>query len=220
MNTRHREPSAFRAGLRALSAHRDLDALRQLRLAVDTAGAGSRELPARLYWLGVALLRLGRKDLAAKSFASAQKLAPRGRASAVYRRLVNGYGMVKAACEDHDDYRAFYSMQVSRYLGARNGFRDEDERDFVTRSLADAWLGLKAAGTLEGRTCAEKIELFAKVDARIPVPAVRGAYGRVVTVDFRSGAAPEPDSRCSCGSGLPWRQCCGRTVAPSERHPG
>lgn len=210
--------AGYSSGRRALARHRDLEALRSLRAAVDALPPGNRLLSNRLYWLAIALLRLGRLDLAVKSLASAQKLAPRSHARALYGRMVNGYGMAKSSCEDHDDFRAFFSIQAARYLGERKAFRDELEREAVSRSLADAWLGISASGLLDGLDCAGKLALFRKVDAGIPSVMVEGrdAFARIVPVDFRRERRLEPADRCTCGSGLPWRMCCGRTSSPSE----
>ncbi|HOX17086.1 MAG TPA: hypothetical protein PKW82_01405 [Spirochaetales bacterium] len=214
--------AGYSSGRRALARHRDLEALRLLRSSVDALPPGSRFLAKRLYWLGIALLRLGRKDLAVKSLASAQKLAPRGHARSLYGRMVNGYGMAKSTCEDHDDFRAFYSIQASRYLGDRKAFRDELEREAVSRSLADAWLAIASSGLLEGLDCSGKLKFFRKVDAMLPsaMPDARGEAARVVPVDFRRERRLDPADRCSCGSGLPWRMCCGRTSSPAERTRG
>ncbi len=211
--------TGYSSGRRALARHRDLDALRLLRAAVDALPPGSPLLSGRLYWLGIALLRLGRKDLAVKSLASAQKLAPRGHARALYGHMVNGYGMAKSSCEDHDDFRAFFSIQAARYLGERRAFRDELEREAVSHSLADAWLAISSSGLTEGLDCAGKLELFRKVDARIPATMsdARAESARIVPVDFRRERRIHPADRCTCGSGLPWRMCCGRTSSPSER---
>ncbi|MBN1241820.1 MAG: tetratricopeptide repeat protein [Spirochaetales bacterium] len=207
-------------GRRALALHRDLEALRLLRAAVDELGPGDRLLSQRLYWLGIALLRLGRRDLAVKSLASAQKLAPRGHARSLYGRLVNGYGMAKSSCEDHDDFRAFYSVQAERYLGGRTAFRDEIEREAVSHALAGAWIGIVASGLLDDLDCAGKLQLYRKIDAGIPsvLAETRDSRAHVIPVDFRRDRRIGPADRCSCGSGLPWRLCCGRTVSPSE-HP-
>ncbi len=214
--------AGYASGRRALARHRDLEALRRLRSAVDALPPGSRLLSNRLYWLAIALLRLGRLDLAVKSLATAQKLAPRSHARALYGRMVNGYGMAKSSCEDHDDFRAFYSIQAARYLGERKAFRDELEREAVSHSLADAWLSITSSGLLDGLDCAGKLELFRKVDARIPAAMSdeRGAAARIVAVDFRRERRLDPADRCTCGSGLPWRMCCGRTSSPSERPRG
>lgn len=202
----------FRAGLRSLARHDSQAALRSLRSAVDACPPGSHAALARyLYWLSIPLLRLGKSELAVKSLVSAQKLEPRGSARRLYRHMVNGYGMVSTGCADKDDFRAFFSIQLRRYLGSRPGgrFRTEAERDAVARIIADSWLRLTGAGALVEKSCSDKLELFQAFE--IPFPFRFLDKAKVLPGNFRKGTLQKPDARCSCGSGLPYRQCCGRT---------
>lgn len=203
--------------MRSLARHDDMTALRLLRAAVDSCPADRREPLARyLYWLSIPLLRLGRSELAVKSLASAQKLTPRGLARNLYRRIVNGYGMVSTGCADTDDFRAFFSIQLRRYFSSRPGgrFRTEAERDAVARLIADAWVGLKKSSTIPQSSCSDKLEVFRSVEIVFPFGFL--SKERVLPGNFRRKTAQKPDERCSCGSGLPYRQCCGRTLSPFE----
>lgn len=219
----------FRAGLRELARHRPDLAMKSLRLAVAACPArASGLLSSRLYWLSVALLRLDRPELAAKSLASAQKLRPRGHARDAYAHRVNCYGMPRRASAELDDFYAFYSIHVSRYLGRGSArrFSDQGECDAVTRLVALAWRELKGSGRLRDLEPGAKLELFR--GWKFDFPSYRGDPSSragscpdpVIHVDFRRGRVTAADERCSCGSGLPWRRCCGRTSSPCEIHPG
>lgn len=222
---RDRPSQRYSSGMRALAAHDPLAALRLLREAVDECPASApRELSRRLYWLAIALRRLGKDGLAIKALASAQRLAPRSRARSMYERVANGYGMPKAACREHDDYRAFCSIHLGRYLAhaPERRFADQAEADAVLAIIADAWLSL-ARSRGEERPfasvgCDDKLKAFKAV--RIDFPALRERPGladaAVIQVNFRAGKAVEPGDRCPCGSGLPYRRCCGRVRAPYE----
>ncbi|HSV56303.1 MAG TPA: hypothetical protein VLH39_04245 [Magnetospirillaceae bacterium] len=202
----------FRSGMRSLVRHDAQAALRSFQKAVDACPAWrSRTLARYLYWLSIPLLRLGRSELAAKSLASTQKLEPRGPARRLYRHMVNGYGMVSTGCDDRDDFRAFFSIQIRRYLGSRPGgrFRTEAERDAVARIVEDTWSGLKTSGVLANLTCPGKLELFRNLDISFPMQFIE--RGRALAGDFRRGCPCKLDGRCICGSGLPYMQCCGRT---------
>lgn len=202
----------YRAGMRSLARHDAQTALRQLRAAVDACPPDCPAVLARyLYWLAIPLLRLGKSELAVKSLVSAQKLEPRGPARRLYRHMVNDYGMVSTGCGDKDDFRAFFSIQLRRYLGSRPGgrFRTEAERDAVARIIADAWLGFTGTGILAEKSCSDKLELFHAFE--IPFPFRFLDKAKVLPGNFRRGTLQKPDARCSCGSGLPYRQCCGRT---------
>lgn len=224
------------AGLRELCRHRPDKALRLLREAVDACPAARpAELSARLYWLSVALLRLDRPELALKSLASAQKLRPRGFARAAYAARSNEYGMPRRARPELDDFYAFYSLQACRYLGSRPGgrFAAAAEKDAVTRLIAEAWTGLRASGRLAGLGPGGKLALFRSWPLAFPsfvsggrVGVASGPQGpgqsgpraagpgAILPANFRRGAAVGPDERCSCGSGLAYRCCCGRLSSP------
>jgi len=211
----------FRAGLRALSRHDAQGAMRFFRAAVDTCAPSQHEKLARnLYWLSIPLLRLGRSELAVKSLASAQKLEPRGFSRKLYEHMVNGYGMVSTGCCEKDDFRAFFSIQLRRYLGFRpdGRFHTEVERDAVACIISDAWLDLRKSISLADKSCSDKLNVFRSFDVAFPFGF--SARGRILEGNFRIGTVLNPEDRCPCGSGLPYRQCCGRTVSPLEAEYG
>jgi hypothetical protein len=214
----------FRSGLRALAGHRPDLALRHIRSAVDSCPATRpAQLSQRLYWLGVALLRLDRPELAMKSLASAQKLRPRGFARKSYERRINDYGMPRRSSVELDDFYAFYSIQTCGFLNRKpeRRFSSDQEKDAVTRLVAAAWKGIKASGRLAGLGVADKLELFRRYEGVFPDFMVGGKATvaaktvncacEPIKVDFRRGRAIKPDDKCSCGSGLAFRLCCGRT---------
>lgn len=220
--------SALGAGKRELARHRPDRALAPLRAAVAACPASqAAELAERLYWLAVALLRLDRPELAVKSLASAQKLRPRGPARRAYTLRVNDYGMPRRSKPELDDFYAFYSLQACRYLSSRAGnrFGSNGEKDAVTRIIAESWTGLRASGRLAGLRCGDKLSLFKSWPVAFPsfVSGVAGHPGRrdgqpgeIVAGNFRRGRAQGADERCSCGSGLAYRCCCGRLASPRE----
>jgi len=216
---------AFQKGRRALAAHEPVAALRSLREAVDGCAATNRmELARRLYWLSIALRRLGKDGLAIKALSSAQRLAPRGTARSMYMHLANDYGMPRAACQEHDDYRAFCSIHIRRYLEGTYArrFSSQTEAEEALKIIADAWLRIQAQAEIGEASCMEKIKLFH--DTSIEFPMLRSMErvqrGRVIQADFLHGRTVGADDRCPCGSGLPYRQCCGRTRLPYESERG
>lgn len=220
-----RSAIAYLRGKKALASHDAAEALRLLRTAVDACPASRRmELSHRLYWLSVALRRLGKDGLAVKALSSAQRLAPRSRARDMYERLANDYGMPRASCQEHDDYRAFCSIQVRRYLERvpDRRFADQAEIDAVLTIIADAWLRLQTPGASRHGTCDDRLKSYR--EATIEFPALRAVaparQGKTIAADFFRGRAVKADDRCSCGSGLPYRMCCGRTRLPYETEHG
>ncbi|MBU0927335.1 MAG: SEC-C domain-containing protein [Spirochaetes bacterium] len=217
--------SEYLRGKRALADHDPVRALRLLRIAVDDCPASERsELSRRLYWLSVALRRLGKDGLAVKALASAQRLAPRGPARDAYERMANGYGMPKASCSEHDDYRAFCSIQIRRYLdGVPDGkFSGQNEIDAVLTLIADTWVRLAAARDFKSASCDEKLKAFRTTGIDFPALRERRCHDSeaILTVDFYRGRLRSAEDRCSCGSGLPYRRCCGRTRLPYESERG
>ncbi len=200
-----------------MASHAAVDALRAFRLAVEKTAPGDPRLPEYLYWFSVSLIRLGRLELAARSLASARAFERRGHASRLFGRIVNGYGMVRTDCAEHDDFRAFASIQIRNYLASkkRRSFGSIEERDAVVRVLVDGWARVSAEGALEGKSCAERLEHFRNWRMSFPDRVV-GCGCPVIQADFRTGRRVNTDDRCSCGSGLPFRMCCGRTKTPAE----
>lgn len=217
--------AAFQKGRRALASHEPVVALRSLREAVDGCAATNRvELARRLYWLSIALRRLGKDGLAIKALASAQRLAPRGTARSMYMHVANDYGMPRAACQEHDDYRAFCSIHIRRYLESTHErrFSSQTEAEAVLRIIADAWLRIQARVEIGEASCMDKLKLFRETSIEFPMlrTVERAQGGRVIQADFLHGRAVGTDDRCPCGSGLPYRQCCGRTRLPYESERG
>jgi hypothetical protein len=212
-------------GKRALAGHDPVTALRLLRLSVDSCPAEKHsELSRRLYWLSIALRQLGKDGLAIKALSSAQRLAPRGRARDLYANFANGYGMPKSDCAEHDDYRAFCSIQIRRYLETVQDrrFSSQEEIDTVLRIIADTWIKLNTKKAMHEAACEDKLDVFKETEIVFPTlrSMPRAASGRTITVNFRKGHAIDPSDRCSCGSGLPYRMCCGRTRLPYEPEHG
>ena len=210
----------FRAGLRALSRHRPDLAVRSLRVATEACPAVlSGELSRRMYWLAIALLRLDRPEIALKSLATAQKLRPRGMARKVYLLRANDYGMPRRGKPEVDDFYAFYSIQTCAYLRRKRKahFDDVGEKDAVVRLIADAWRALFRSGRLDGLDAMAKLAVFREL--RIPFPSFamgKSSSAAILEVDFRRRSLLGGGERCPCGSGLPYRQCCGRTASPRE----
>ncbi|HOZ71287.1 MAG TPA: SEC-C domain-containing protein [Spirochaetales bacterium] len=218
---RARRGLSYRQGKRALAAHDAAAAVKLFRAAVASCPADERGLLASyLYWLSVALRRLGNDGLAIKALASAQRLEPRGHSRSVYARVANQYGMPKAACAEHDDYRAFCSIQLRKYLsGAPGGrFDSQEEIDAVLSIIAGAWLRLGEARPFADASCNDKLRAFRDVSIEYPTLRERGLgmETRVIPVDFFRGKALKANDRCTCGSGLPYGKCCGRVRLPYE----
>jgi hypothetical protein len=211
---------SYEAGRRALAKHDPVKALPHLREAFANAHPKDRsQFLKRVYWLSLALIKLGKDGLAIKALASAQALAPRGRIRALYNRVANEYGMPRSSCAEHDDYKAFFAIQVRRYLAGMPGrrFRDQTEMDAVLQLIADAWLRLAKERDMNAFSCSEKLDSYKAFNLEFPILR-EGQDGacRVLAGDFRAAASFAAGNRCPCGSGLPAQRCCARVQLPFE----
>jgi hypothetical protein len=213
----------FSAAKRALRNHDPARALPLLRDAVAACPVSMHhELARRLYWLSMVLFKLGRDGPAVKALASAQRLCRRGHGRAMYNRKVNAYGMPRSSCAEHDDYKAFFSIQVRRYLSSVPGrrFSSHEELEEILKVIAAAWVSLGTNKVQPAGSCSDK--LFAFREVQIDFPALRersarfGETARTLAANFRTGEQVYADSRCPCGSGLAYSRCCGRIRMPFE----
>jgi hypothetical protein len=218
---------AFSAAKRALKNHDPAGALPLMRQAVaDCPVSLHHELAKRLYWLSMVLFKLGRDGPAVKALASAQKLDRRGHGRAMYNRKVNGYGMPRASCMEHDDYKAFFAIQVKRYLSTVPGrrFASQEEMEEILKLIAAAWVSLGRSKSQPVGSCADKLDAFREVQIDFPAlrerSAASGAMATTLTANFRTGEQVYADSRCPCGSGLAYSRCCGRVRMPFELDKG
>jgi len=209
----------IKKGLRHLSRHEPDRALSFFRSALEGCPVSeSRALSRLLFYIGITLKRLGCTDSAVKSWLLAYRLTKNSFAYAMIKRYANTYGMAKQDRGDRDDWRAFYSLQLARYLNAkkRRQFYFEAERDMVRDLIFDHWVRLREQYPTEGMSPEEKERLFERTVIVFPFVVIPEALQNpVIHVDFRRNRKLEPQDRCPCGSGLSFMLCCGRI--PGER---
>jgi hypothetical protein len=206
--TRH-----LRAGKRSLQRHDPAEALRLFHGALSECRVDHARLAQLLYYLGIALMRLGRHEAAIKAWLSGHRLTKGGTYSRqMLQRHANCYGMASQGCDEIDDWRAFLSIQLKRYLASKRKrrFSSDPERDMVRDLLFDHWKSIQASGELEARTPEEKRQLFHSVKIVFPFTHVPSTDEPVISVDFRLGRRAASADRCPCGSGLTFMSCCGR----------
>jgi len=213
----------FHRGIHALRRHEPALAVGHFSRAVRGCPvARSGELARLRYFLGMALQRLGFPHSAVRSWLAAPR-AHKGRPPrALLQRFANDYGMAKQRSRELDDWQAFYSVQVMRYL---RGFRkraltSDAERCMLADIIREAWLSLLASGALAGKSAAQKSRLFQAARIDFPLFYHEQVYDPVINVDFRSRERVCAESRCFCGSGLPFLACCGRTPGEEELSSG
>jgi len=208
----------LRRGKYFLLRHKPSSALKNFERAMKLCPVSRRrDLSETLYYLGVTFQKLGFKSGSIRSWEAAARIEKRGYSRQMLRRFINGYGMPKQICDEEDDWCAFYSVHLSRYLVAckKNSIMNPAERDMIHDLIWDAFCTLVRSVHLKGKGCGEKLAIFKSVRLSFPVPLVE-REGSVIPVDFREKQVLTSESRCSCASGLPFGQCCGRESGIDE----
>jgi hypothetical protein len=180
----------------------------------------SHDLYKICLYLGVALQRVGFPQSAIKSWISCQRLNKRGPTRKMLSRYTNCYGMERQDTTEADDWQAFSSMQTVRYLLGKNKrtFSTRAEQDMIRDLIGDSWSELRASSGLSAMSGCEKMKAFRAVRIVFPtvVLAEQHLDGPVITVNFQTKQKVGLNDRCSCGSGMPFMLCCGRTPGKEE----
>jgi hypothetical protein len=209
----------FHRGIRHLSGHDPAGSILFFSRAVQACPLSrSEELTKALYYLGIALQRVGYSNSAIRSWVTSQRMKKSRHTRALLDRFCNEYGMAKQDCEAQDDWKAFYSIQLMRYL---RGFKkrtlsDRAERSMIVDIVREAWNGLVASGALEGCTPEEKYEIFQNTKIDFPLFYYSRLRDPLVRVNFFEGRKYRAGDPCPCGSGLQFCCCCGRNPGEDE----
>jgi hypothetical protein len=207
-------------GLRLLSRHDACGALRVFEEALAQCPASNaHDLYRVCLYLGVALKRLGHTETAIKSWFSCQKLKKRGHMRRMLVHLTNDYGMERQRREETDDWKAFASVQMSRYLLSKHKrvFSTRAEQDMILDLIRDHWKSILLSGVLAEKNCPEKHAYFTRARIVFPTVLLQQPSGQpVIPVNFHTQKRMRLTDRCYCGSGMPFRLCCGRTLGSEE----
>ncbi|MFQ3546877.1 MAG: SEC-C domain-containing protein [Termitinemataceae bacterium] len=202
-------------------------AIKEFRRALEECPVSESYAMAKiLFNLGIALERSGQRSLAAKSWLNARKLVRRGYIVHLYSRWVNEYGMRRNFTPEQDDFKAFQSIQVMRYLSVRGAHRfcSDAERDVVYEVIEDAWKVIARSRVLHSLSIPEKLEVFKNARLDFPYLSIQAALkepcepiiGNFAGRHNRSYRVKASDL-CPCGSGLPYMQCCGHLYSCTEQ---
>ena len=123
----------------------------------------------------------------------------------------NSYGMACRINNEDDDKRAFFSIQIERYLKRKtlHRFCSNAERDVIKEIISDYWNQIKKELSPDWPTDS-KINTFYK--CIIVFPYFVAEEEQVIPVDFNRKSVISINEKCSCGSDLPYIHCCGRTA--------
>jgi hypothetical protein len=177
------------------------------------------ELSRLFYYFGVCLRKVGMRNRAVASWVEAARLKKRGVARRKLIRVTNGYGMARQTAGALDDQQAFYGIQLARYVRSKQSHRlgTRAEIDMIAELIDEYWERVRTMFNLEAMTTAQKLRLFRETVIVFPFLSVPEALKTEdLAVDFCHGRRVEPEDRCVCGSGLPFRMCHGRTPGTDE----
>ncbi|MDR1931925.1 MAG: hypothetical protein LBQ57_03770 [Spirochaetales bacterium] len=210
----------YRQGLRRLAHHEPHLALKSFHAAVSACPVTQISHLARiLFYIGVTLKKMGVHDGAVRTWAISQKLIKAGPVLHYMRWFSNEYGMSRQDFADMDDWRAFYSVQLRRYLRQKKSHQLENlaEADMIRDLIYDAWVALKSSGVLTGKSAAQKMMAFE--GAFIVFPEQDEPYVYFEEVNHPMSGAALLDFPCPCGSERPFLFCCGRKEYPVKLFP-
>jgi len=209
----------FHRGMRHLSGHDPSAAIPYFSRAVRKCPVSrSEELTRLLYYLGMALKRAGYNNSAIRSWIASQKMKKREHTRILLERFCNSYGMAKQACEDLDDWQAFYAIQLMRYLRGFNKrtLTSASERSMLRDVIREGWEKLQATGALCGKDAEEKHKIFESTKMEFPLFYQSRIRDPLLRVNFDAGRRLRVGDPCPCGSGLSYGCCCGRTPGEEE----
>jgi hypothetical protein len=207
-------------GLRRLSRHDPCGALHAFEEALRACPASNtRDMYQICFYLGIALKRLGHSETAIKSWVACQRLRKRGHMRRLLMRVANEYGMEKQGESEIDDWKAFASIQMSRYMLSKHKrmFSTKAEQDMILDLIRDHWKSIVLSGALAGKNCSEKHSFFNRTRIVFPTVLIQQPTGTpVIPVNFHTHRRMKMTDKCYCGSGLPFSMCCGRTSGRDE----
>ncbi|MBN1685815.1 MAG: SEC-C domain-containing protein [Spirochaetales bacterium] len=212
---------AYARGKAFLSLHDPERALKSFEQALAECPVGrSKELGKILFFLGVTLKKLGLSGCALRSWSAARKLDKHNFSDKFLERFTNRYGMIRQETPELDDWNAFYSIQLGRYLATKRSKKigTDAENDMIWDLIREGWNELRQSVDLSILSSCERLALFGNYRIVFPffsVPAAQESY-ESIPVDFTRQRRISFDDKCLCGSGLPYRLCCGRIPCKDE----
>lgn len=203
-----------------LSRHRPKQALDRLVKAITECPCGKeKDLSQLLFYVGVTLKKLGHSNSAIRFWISSYRVNKNKYAREMLKRFSNGYGFKKEKNIELDDKKAFFSIQISRYLAKKHSknISTQAELDMITDLLEEKWKKIIESGILKQKSIEQKQKCFKDQKIVFPFMVFTKVLGDpVINVDFKHGTRVLEHERCVCGSGLPHYKCCGRATSFEE----
>lgn len=218
MNAKHSCDTALKKGLFYLKKHDPRKAVCSFKTALKSCPPKKTEQMVKiLNFMSIGLRKIGLSNSAIKSILSACRLHKTRQQGKRLFRISNEYGMAATGISELDDWNAFYSIQIKKYLSTRKGFGSGAEEDMVKHLIYDEWVIMNQLMPVAKLSIDERIQTFNETNIIFPFMAVPETEKKnEIYINFHSGSTLKGSSRCSCGSGMPFRICCGRTPGVEE----
>ena len=192
-----------------------------LEAALDGCPDDESELACEIMFeIGRAFFGKGQRGAGISNMLKAVKMGHKeAHTGNMMRCLVNEYGMPVQKEPLGNDRAAFTAIHVMRYLYTKRSgkFGTLAERDMIMELVSDAWSDFKERVNLQGLSTSQKIARFREYVIFFPtfnVPDMKKSEDEhVIYADFGNDL-------CACGSGLPYRWCCGRIKSIDELENG
>lgn len=143
-------------------------AVRSIQKAIEYQSKDAKEELSEYYQnLGSALWRLNLRFDAFKAWEKALELNPKQRMAKEYlEKFSNEYGQPTAPTEAFDDFYAFQSTKIKKYLNKNNKdkFENLDEATDVIKKIIDVWRIINKKANLSELSTDEKIKLFEETE--------------------------------------------------------
>ncbi|TFG65183.1 MAG: hypothetical protein E4H36_00745 [Spirochaetales bacterium] len=134
------------------------------------------------------------------------------------QRFSNEYGMIKQDSTSMDDWQAFFSLQLAKYIQGKKTKKigSPAELDMVKDLIYDFWKEVQ--GHIADMKANEKTAFFRSVTIMFPIPGNRQEFAtqEAIPYNFRLKKHITGTMRCFCGSNIPYALCCGRITSGEE----
>ncbi|WP_053228197.1 hypothetical protein [Spirochaeta cellobiosiphila] len=213
----------YKEGKRSLKSHSPKDAIRSFTKAIHVCPvAHKQELSKILYYLGFALQKLNLSGSALKTWRAGQKLRVCRSFDIVLKRYLNSYGMIKQPSSLLDDWKAFFSIQLEKYLNTKSSRRIGTlaEGDMIQQLLWEHFMSIHDEGSLIGKPACEKKRIF--MNTRIIFPYINVPDGEKANTIRHSFVETKKSKEivCDCGAELSSSLCCRITPGDDELQSG
>ncbi|MDA3956542.1 SEC-C domain-containing protein [Oceanispirochaeta sp.] len=122
---------------------------------------------------------------------------------------MNPYGMPRQKNSREDDHQAFIAIQVERYLKRKTQkrFCSEAEKDVILQIIGEYWKNISESPQVGHMDTDDKINTF--YHQTLVFPYFVADEESLICIDFTKKRKLRSDDDCFCGSGRPYRECCG-----------